>query len=421
MVSVNSVCTIVSATTNQQLLNIPTVGDKVLAMQDRSPKCGFRNGFIRLRVISREMLAATPHAYSVPSPMLSPRQSSPAFDTETQTGSSLLPAVDAATRVSKVGFLTPSLRPSITSSSSVAGASGGTLADRELIVIPNSGFGELTALATQTEPAKRSVVPPGRVDVAMQTQLSPWDALALDMAMDDTCMPVGTKSSADDSISSGGDASGAVQTGSNVGKHTMFHVHEEMVRMLAPSALLVAYRAALHVVQDSPVYNALYQSIKSELDIMTTEAAASKASLEEIVADLVEQGEEQLHSVSLAAMSFHVDPHDPLYDALVCVSDIWREKLALDRSYATTLYNDRVEVLARAEADREQLLQSVTEQVVRAWRELQRSRQVHHCDDTMMRVCVCACVCMCVCVLRYEDVMRPSVYTHCLAFTDACV
>ena len=228
----------------------------------------------------------------------------------------------------------------------------------DVIVIPASSFSQsLTAVET--------------TDAAAQTQQSPWDALEMEMALDDTCLPL-RPSGVDAAAASDSQATASTY----VGKHSVFHVHEEMVRMLAPAALLVAYRAAMHVVGDSPVQAPLQLFIQGDIDRMVAEADSSKASLQEIVTDLVAQTEQQLHSVSLCASSFQIEPHDPLYDAVVCVSDIWREKLALEQSYITSLYNDRLDVLARAEADREELLQSVTEQVVLAWAELCRSTEV---------------------------------------------
>jgi hypothetical protein len=281
-----------------------------------------------------------------------------------------------------------------------------------VLYIPASQFGVLPGMATQTvpqQPRRAAGAPaPAVADGTTETEaLSPWDivnqALTEDLADPDAPARPTTDGGATTAASTDGTGrrrKGAQRRTSEpppaVGTFTVFQLHEELVNLLAPSAVVAAARACVqgvqdavlamcpapHVSGDSLILVDLEAALTPVVEAVQGEGAASEASLARILADLVAQAEVNLHSAPATASSFGVAPEDPLFEAVQWVGDVWRERLAHDRSLVSLMHGDRLEVLGRALQEREATIQAVMDEAAVAWIEAWRAGEV----------CVCVCV-----------------------------
>lgn len=144
-----------------------------------------------------------------------------------------------------------------------------------------------------------------------------------------------------------------LEDGKHVGQYTVFNAHDELIHMFELAAANMSHRSIRRILKGVPMENYLRPPNKVDY-------AGSLLRMRTVIHDLMTQAELQLAGPEEAPMAMFAALPEAHRDALLCVSDLWREKLCLDRSFLSAVYSDRVLMLSSMEMEMEEITGSVT-------------------------------------------------------------
>lgn len=149
---------------------------------------------------------------------------------------------------------------------------------------------------------------------------------------------------------------------------TVFDSHAELLRLFEFAACHQAYNSAFRVLKDLPV--------RDWLNVPDIDGAREcVGELAHIHEDLAVQAKHVMETPAMSSMYCFADLPQVLQEHLVCLADLWREKVALDRAFLSAVYRDRLNLLKTVQAEIEELIGSVSLQAREARRHYLLSMQ----------------------------------------------